>query len=205
MEIINRLEKFQKAHDEALENINSMLNTDKDYEQDFKLLIRWLMETEINPYSILPECWAGSVNDAVSFEGLCRHIHHAMVDDGEIEFITVNDEPRIVFVGAWEEKFEDRVLTEQEYDMKYRGYGGRSMTFNIVLLEKNVQKFIEARLAFDIADLRRCFEWDAADGLEHAIKHYGDNPLFKTEWIVEVENSTRYKHRKALRQANGKD
>jgi hypothetical protein len=200
MGITNRMEMFKKAHDKAMENINAMLNTDKDYEQDFKLLIRWLMETEVNPYAILPEGWAGCLNDAVSFNGLCAHIHHAMVDDGEIEFVTVNDEPRIVFVGSWEENFEDRVLSKQELNYKNNGIGGKvkKVNYEVKVIGKNVQEFIKSRLEYDIGSLRRSFEWDAADDLNHAIEHYSKNPLFDHNWIYDIENSKRYNQRKVL-------
>lgn len=182
-----RLEKFDDAHRRAVAAIESLL---ADSDDDVRMLVRWLMETDANPYSYLPEEWARCMSDAPSFARLCGHVRHALVDDGEISFVAVNGQPRISFHPRWEKGYEDRVLTAQERDLRDNGLLGRPARYEFTQID-GVAAFIAARDLYEVEDLKRCFLWDARRDLGHAVRHYGANPLFRQEWLDEAKAASR--------------
>jgi hypothetical protein len=123
------------------------------------------------------------MSDAVGFASLCGHIHHALVDDGEINFIAVNGSPRITFLERWIEGFEDRVLTDQERDFKANGIGGRKREYTVSYFD-GVASFIAAADLYEAESLKKCFLWDARrQGVDFAVEHYGKRPFFQQAWI----------------------
>ena len=184
MDIEARFNRFDRQYSAAIAAIQSYLRDEND---DVRLLVNWLMTTNINPYGFLPEGWAGAFDDAVGFASLCNTISHALVDDGEINFVTVNGEPRISFAQRDSDRFEDAVLTTQERDLRNKGFGvrGRKMTYKIAFLD-GVAAFIEASARHEVDSLRKCFLSDARRNLDSALEHYGKNPLFRTEWVDEA-------------------
>lgn len=111
---MDRFVLFKENYDKAIETINSFL---KD-ESKIKGLTQWLLNTDTNPYSYLPEKFAESMYSADAFASILRTIHHALFDDGEMEFVIVNGEPRMVFMHRSYSNFEEYVLTEEEKYMK---------------------------------------------------------------------------------------
>ena len=185
-----RFDTFQQSYDEAVAGIRSLLETEKEYEKDVSTLIKWMMETDINLYSFLPANWVGCLTDAVSFYALCCYIHHAMVDDGYIDFIKVNDSPRITFIERCDiddklyDDYVNTVLSGQERDWKKNGFGphNKKMEYTITYFN-NVNEFITAIEEYEINQLKK---WVIAamrrKNLEE-LNHYRENPRFKEEWV----------------------
>ncbi len=90
---------WREKFDGALERIERFRNDDTP---DMRLITRWLMETEANPYGFIERGYARAFESAEGFAGLLHSIHHALVDDGEITFVAVNGRPMIVFANREE-------------------------------------------------------------------------------------------------------
>ena len=117
---MKQLEKFDKTHAEAMETIKQYL---EPYEQEPKmhLLVRWMLETDANPYGYLQEAWATSTYSSTGFASLLSVISHAVLDDGDITFVAVNGEPRIVFAHKYDDWFENAVLSTSEKALRSSG------------------------------------------------------------------------------------
>lgn len=85
---------WRERFEGALERIEQYRN---DETPDMRLITRWLMETEANPYGFIERGYARFFENAEGFAGLLQIIHHALVDDGEICFVAVSGRPMIVF------------------------------------------------------------------------------------------------------------
>lgn len=183
---LQQMNKFNQVHNESLANIVSLL---EDKDASMKHIANWLFETKHNPYGFLPESWAGGMKTATGFESLLNCIHHALIDDGEISFPVVNGEPRIRFVGKWEDNAEYLVLTRQErrwYDGEERYFGSFKDRLKVTWLN-TVFEFTKAKDEYELNQLKHYFLMDAArQGVEYALKHYGDREQFNKEWINEV-------------------
>jgi hypothetical protein len=178
-----RFSLFAKNNSQAVRNIRTMLNSTEEYELEFAHLVKWLMTTEQNPYGFLPEEWAGSTTTAPAFESLCNYIHHAMVDDGDITFYMLEDEPRIAFKNRNDEDFAESVLTSTE---KY--FRNRSGHRYQVKFLPNAYEFVKAIDAYHESWLKRCFMNDSYRGVDWAANHYRTNhpKTFKEEWVLEA-------------------
>jgi hypothetical protein len=146
MKIEDRLADLDLKHRKAFAVINKHLN---DPDKDVRKLVRWLAETDANPYTILHENWAKAYDSAENFAALCRHIHHALVDDGDIEFVTVDGEPRIVFTRFDEPDFRNIALNDIEKEFEKTGrYDGSPIHYDIQRLS-GVDAFIEERARYE--------------------------------------------------------
>jgi len=174
---------FKKNYDQAIESIKRFLEPGK-HEPQINGLVKWMMETDANPYSYLPENWAGCTKSAESFASLLHVIHHAVYDDGDISFVTVNGEPRIVFAWHHEDNFRNYVLSEQEKDLEKRW----SSKYAIEVLEIEPDEFGPLYDAYYAKQIKRWFMNDAeSNTVEYAIEHYQKYKLFDIAWIVEFE------------------
>ncbi len=90
------IEIWRQRFEAALERIERFRN---DENNDMRLITRWLMETDANPYGFLQKSHARCLESAEDFAGLLHAIHHALVDDGEICFVAVNGRPMIAFAN----------------------------------------------------------------------------------------------------------
>lgn len=93
------IDRWRASFEAALEKIERYRNDDHP---DMRLVTRWLMDTEANPYGFIERGYARSFESAEGFAGLLHTIHHALVDDGEITFVAVNGRPMIVFANREE-------------------------------------------------------------------------------------------------------
>lgn len=108
---MNRLDLYEKTHKAALANIERHLTN----ENSMQPLVAWMLSTEIDPYVYLPEGVASNTDSSTGFSNLLNLIHHALYDDGEITFATLNGQPRIAFCWEGEPGFEDAVLGHPMY------------------------------------------------------------------------------------------
>lgn len=181
---MNKFKKFQENYDEAIKTIHSFLKGP----DSMKELVKWMMETDANPYSYLPEQWAGSINSAEGFAGLLHYIHHAVEDDGDICFVKVRGEPRIVFAYQYDDNFRDRVLTNQEKVIEKRPIFGELKEIDIEVLNITPNEFGKIYDEYQVQDLKRCFSIDSARmGAEFATQHYSDYKCWADSWIEECQ------------------
>lgn len=171
---MNRLNLFEKTHQEAMLHINGFLTEPSDMQE----LVQWMLTTEINPYSYLPEKWAGAVTSSTSFEYLLNAIHHALYDDGDISFVTVNEEPRIVFAAPDDDNFRQKALNTQEQ------HSGKQYTIEV--LNIHPKEFGPLCETHSIQNLKKHFAMDAAKwGAAFAATHYSTYACFNQAWITE--------------------
>lgn len=197
VDIESKFEAMRKCHEDAVADIRRLLD-DKD--EDVRVLVRWLMETEHNPYGFLPEGWANGWSSAQGFAGLCFSIHHALVDDGDIEFTTVDGRPRIAFLHHSEKGFREHVLTSQERELEAHGAaGGRGHSYDVEVLPRKASAFVEAWSSYELRELRNAFEWDAADDFFEAVAKHSSDPRFDPRWVEELNSSRRFRTRRTLK------
>lgn len=140
------LTNFHNKFNQAIEHIQSVLSTPEgEYNYEQALLANWMLTSGVNPYEYLPDEWAGSLSCAQSFSALLHSIHHAMYDDGDITFITVDGCPRIVFFWAKEDNFEDLVLSKHEKRLKETD----CYEPVIEIMPLDVQNFIDTKIQFE--------------------------------------------------------
>lgn len=110
----NKLKEFQKSYEDAVEAIKTFSEPTM-YNPPMDGLVRWMLETEANPYGYLPNN-GSSLSSAESFAGLLYSISHALYDDGDITFVSVNGEPRIVFAHKSEDNIRSMALSPVEQE-----------------------------------------------------------------------------------------
>ena len=181
---MDKFAKFQKAYENSLEAIHSYLND--DYE-DMRLIAKWLLETQHNPYGFLPDSYAGSLDTAEGFSSLLGTIHHALVDDGDISFPVVNGEPRIRFVHRHERGVETYVLTDQELEWATEENSRFMRSEYEIEWLKNVGEFIAAKDQYEVEQLKRYFLHEAdPHNIDRVLEYYKDKPGFDMNWVNEV-------------------
>lgn len=116
-----KLQEFWYNFDTAITNIKSYLEPDK-YAPHMHELALWLLETEHNPYAYLDHNYAMYMSDAIGFDMILSMLHHALYDDGDVTFVTVNNKPRIVFCDRWDDNFRLRCLTDSEKEIESHDY-----------------------------------------------------------------------------------
>lgn len=180
---MKRFETFQKRYDKAVAEIQGFLNDSRD---PMSPLVHWMMETDVNPYGFLPENWAGHTESAESFSSLLRVISHALHDDGDMTFVSVNDSPRIVFENRWDiAAYRKLALSQTEQNAEERI--GR-VHYTVEILDIKPAEFGSLVDAYERKQLRRYFMKDAdMHGLEFAVKHYESNRFWNPDWIEEFK------------------
>lgn len=175
-----RLELFQSSYDDAIDTIKRFLEPNETPE--IHELVKWMMETDANPYSYLPTKWAGAYKSAELFAELLHMIHHAVYDDGDITFVAVNGAPRIVFTCHDDDNFRNIVLCENERHSERNS----RRKYKIEVLKITPAEFgplYEAYLVNDTKiDFMRYAVWH---GIEGAMREYKTNKRFDVEWIAE--------------------
>jgi hypothetical protein len=180
---------FQKNYDQAVESIKRFLEPG-EYEPQMNGLVKWMMETDANQYSYLPAGWAGSTESAQSFDSLLHMIHHAVYDDGDITFVTVNDEPRIVFAWHGEDNFRNYVLSDIEKDPEKRW-----PCYEVKVLDIKPNEFGPLYDAYYAKQIKHWFMANAErNTVEFAIEHYQKYKLFDPAWIAEFEKNKELKN-----------
>ena len=128
-----------KAHwyqhtDEAIEQISKYLTTDVSYEQDFKKLSNWLTYTDINPGSFMPIVYENAKNNPITYLSFLQNVHHAMVDDGNICFVSVEGKEAFILFSHPNDD-----ATQSLVERKLRLLN-QSLNHNYEVFEKIAQK-----------------------------------------------------------------
>jgi len=140
-------------------------------------ITNWLLDTEINPYSFLPNSYAELAYTAEGFESLLHQIRHALFDDGDISFPVINNNPYILFVDRYEatiNSFADLSLyVEDIYEDIY----------DIVWLN-SIEEFMFAADENHRKTIKKCFNSDLRRfGIDNAVSHYKNYKVFDESWI----------------------
>lgn len=99
-----KLEDYEKNFADAREKYLEIMKG----ENDAAILIKWMIENEINPYGVFHETgYAHQTNTLEGLVGIYHIVHHALVDDGEITFVKTNYYPRILFYWKHEDDFQE--------------------------------------------------------------------------------------------------
>jgi hypothetical protein len=184
---MKKFDDFQRVHDAAIETIKQCLNNTTD-SPPMNELVRWMIETDANPYSYLPHNWAHSLETATDFESLLNQLHHALYDDGDVTFVTVDGCPRIVFANQYDEGFRTRVLTKQEKELESVPirHGGWYMHYDVQVLAIKPNEFGKLYDRYHIAWIKQCFLTDARRGnVEWTAQHYRKYKQWDESWIEE--------------------
>lgn len=180
--------KFQKRFDEAVATIETY-RFSVEGKADVSELVEWMLTTDANPYSYLGDVWGSSLDTAENFASFLNNLHHALVDDGDVTFVSVNDEPRIVFAWAGDTDFRKHVLSKVELDMEDRRKGEKwCPEYEIKVLDISPNDFPALRDAYEKSWLKRCFLWDVKGKDDSCtIKHYSKYKHFDPAWIDEID------------------
>lgn len=190
---LHGFELMEKNHKEAIATINMCLNDSS--EPEMQAITSYLLETEANPYSFLPDGWGGSTSTYTGFQSLLRMIHHALYDDGDISFPIVNGEPRISFLNKHDEDYEEHVLNSTEKHFKQH----HGNTYEVEQC-KDVFDFIAKHSDYHRKDVRRFFILDAAiHGWEFAVEHHSRYANFDPDWEFDEEVVAEVEKKRELR------
>jgi hypothetical protein len=133
-----KLEDYEKNFVNAREKYLEIMKG----ENDAAILIKWMIENEINPYGVFHE--TGYAHQTYTLEGLIGIYHtlnHALVDDGEITFVKTTYYPKILFYWKNEYNF-------QEHYTRFVQEGCEQL-FQIAGYLDNVQEYIAEYERYD--------------------------------------------------------
>jgi len=170
------IEKMKETFNEELGYLTDILESGSELSK----LAEYLLTTDRNPYSIINVGY--NTKCITSFNDILMSLNHALYDDGEVTFYTVNGEPRFGFFNQYEAS-EDMYLEDIELDMK-ETYP--VLKYVIEVLPQDVNNWIKLSEVFQINDLKRMFLSDAKSGLNDALRVYSKYKLFKQDWIKEL-------------------
>lgn len=163
----------------------------------FSKFVNWALTTRSSGYGWLPVEWGGSLGTATGAEMLFNHIWHALYDDGDISFVTVNDAPRIVFVNQFDLDFSDigKFLTQSDRMLAERRAKIGDETAALVVLNCSIAEFCDIHDAYEEKCVRRAFAFEAARwGVEFAVKNASRWSFWNPDWInTESERIEKYK------------
>lgn len=100
-------QQWKKSFEEAMSSIeHSITPSTDDYQdlKDYKTLSKWLLETSVSPYDFMSQGWEGFRYNLFSTDSLLGMIHHALIDDGEISFVTMTYKEevlRVFMIFCW--------------------------------------------------------------------------------------------------------
>lgn len=182
----SKFQQFQTTHNEAVSRIREYLEPG-EYEPQMDGLVKWMMETDANPYSYLPETWANATYTATGFKSLLDYISHALYDDGDIAFVSVNGEPRIVFANRHDDNFREVVLNDDEKFAEKR-ITRRPVTYTLEVLDITPNEFGVLVDAYETKRIKECFVWDAAksNSIDTIAKHYRGYKCWDESWITDL-------------------
>lgn len=102
--------RIDAEHAKARDRVMQSLSGEASAPQD--VLLRWIVENDINPYGVFATPWAAqSFSSYEGIESLLHMFNHALVDDGDVSFIECEGaEPKIVFMDHREPHFRETFM-----------------------------------------------------------------------------------------------
>lgn len=115
--------RIDAEHTKARDRVMQSLSGEASEPQD--VLLRWIVENDINPYGVFTTRWAADAFSSYEgMHGLLHMINHALVDDGDISFIQCESAaPMIIFLDHRENGFREAFLK----DIRDLGHGDTVM------------------------------------------------------------------------------
>lgn len=145
-----QLNKYIESFEESKNIYLRVMN--KDLDNDAALLMRWIVNNNINPYGVFPDYMAGAMGSLEGFDGLYCQLHHALYDDGDVSFVKIiystqwepgglitthTLSPRVVFFWKGETNLVERVK-----EVVYLPRENDVVDFNVEVMQY-VQEYIE--------------------------------------------------------------
>ena len=156
---------FKQLHQDAMDTIQHYL-----FVPEMQELVDWLLTTDANPYGFLPVGWQDSYTSAVHFASLLNNIHHAVVDDGEMIFVSVQGEPRILFVDRWATDIRTLAMTQAEQVNDTRRAEHGLSRYSVEILDITANEFGKHYDAYYVAQIKRWFLRDTRKYLVEAME-----------------------------------
>lgn len=193
MSELRNMKLFEKAYKEAVGAIERFL-IPTNYSPPMDGLVRWMLTTDANPHSFLQEGYGGALSTAEDFAALLGTLHHALYDDGDVTFVTVDGEPRIVFAHEFDDDFKACVLSKQEQDIEEKWetnplYKGRKLSYDIQVLPKVPNDFGPLYDAWHSNWIKECFLSEVRRGdidIEWTAQAYRKHRLWNEQWVAEA-------------------
>lgn len=150
-------------------------------------LMQWLLNTDINPYGIfLNDGTANMTQSIQGLDALFDILVHALLDDGAISFVEINQKPNVVFLHPSDfeddEAFWEAVKKEDSFS------GHALFPVERRIMECTVSEFIQACEDHESEFLKSCFMLEARKDLEGTVDKYKGMLRFNPDWIDEVKN-----------------
>lgn len=150
------VQAVDRRHADAKAQVERFLDPADCRGKDMYRLVQWMLETDSNPYGYLQHTWAESIKTATGFASLLAHISHAIHDDGDICFVTVNSEPKIVFSHPSYPDFEQHAVCP---DLQNNVYKHQGMA-EIALLDIRPNEFGDVYDRYEASRMAMCFRID---------------------------------------------
>ena len=147
--MIKALKKMKETFNEELEYLTELLESGSE----FSKLAEYLLTTDRNPYSILNEGY--DKEEISSFNDMLRTLNHALYDDGDVTFYTVNGEPRFGFFEKDVPK--NRFLSNIQIEIEIQYDKPR---YSVEVLPINISNWIELSEAYRLAEIEKYAEFE---------------------------------------------
>jgi hypothetical protein len=183
------LSDFTKNFNNAMDKINKYLTEDSE----LKIFANWFINQENNTNSFywIPENWISATDNAISFVRFLNYIHYCIVDDGDMCFVDVNGDIRMLFIHK-QDVSPETVLTSTEKNLlKYvENEPDFPIEYEIKILDITLNDFPKVYEEYQVKRLKVSFTIDVgiADSLEEVVKEYSNNKYFDSAWIEEFKN-----------------
>lgn len=171
---MNKFDSFHSVFESSIEKI-------KAYQVKLEMakFTNWLLETDINPYTIFHENIANKLSTAEGFSSVLDQVNHALFDDGDICFPVIKHYTMISFSDKFDFKL-DHVFSDLFIESFKRH------DTNVTFLS-SIDEFMERANENHIKSIKRAFKHDVNRlGLEYTVQHYSSYKDFNESWITEV-------------------
>ena len=123
----------------------------------FKALSKWMMETTYNTYSFMPQGYESYRSNPFEADSIISLIHHALIDDGEISFVKMIHNNKVVrvfmtFIWQHEDNFNQHCIDENKplIDSMIKG----SQRFRDFMAKNNPPKFLTEKPNVEVKDFK---------------------------------------------------
>ena len=176
MSTYKKLVELEESHNSAMLKIREYLHTPSSMQP----LVEWILSSDMSVYDYMPRDWAHTMYQAGGVADVLGMIHHALYDDGEIEFVKVNGKPFMVFYGKWEPGFESHVIEQVLYSEDPEDH------CNVEVLPRHPEQFVELLKQQWLRLLKGYILWDAGqfgktskeEGWDFAVSVYSGKHMF---------------------------
>lgn len=164
-----KLVELEESHKSAMREIGEYLHTPSSMQP----LVEWILSSDMSAYDYMPHDWANKMYHAEGVADLLGMIHHALYDDGEIEFVKVNNKLIMVFYGKWNEDFVDYVAEQFTHETDIE------KVYYMEALPKAPEQFVDLLKQRWLRQLKGYILWDAGTvGFDCAVSFHDNKHMF---------------------------